>query len=82
MICYNLRLEDKESGKKIFLPLSYGKSHPEESPSWRLKGYSERSELLYNAPLLKQYPDKSILVVEGEKTADAAYKMLNKDYIE
>jgi Ti-type conjugative transfer relaxase TraA len=79
--CYNLRLEDKEGGKKIFLPLSYGKSHTDESPTWRLKGYSERSELLYNAPLLKQFPNKPVLIVEGEKTADSAQKILDKDYV-
>jgi Ti-type conjugative transfer relaxase TraA len=79
--CYNLRLEDKETGGKIFLPLSYGKSHPDENPSWRLKGYSERNLLLYNAQLLNQYPDKPVLIVEGEKTADAASKLLGKDYV-
>lgn len=79
--CYNLRLEDKENGKKMFLPLTYGKIHLEDNPSWRFKGHSERSELLYNAQLLKLNPEKPILIVEGEKTADAASKILEGNYI-
>ena len=81
LVYYTLRLEGKDDGKKIVLPLSYGKTHLAGEPSWKLKGHTAKNELLYNAHLLNKHPEKPVLVVEGEKTADAANKLLGKDYV-
>jgi Ti-type conjugative transfer relaxase TraA len=81
LVCYTLRLENKKDGKKIVLPLSYGKSHLDADPSWNLKGPAEYRKLLYNTPMVGQYLKKPILVVEGEKTTNSAQKLLGKDYV-
>jgi hypothetical protein len=79
ILFYTLRLED-EAHKKIILPLSYGyfKGNSEE-PSWSLKGYQADKKPLYNLYLLKEFPKSKVLIVEGEKTADAALKMFPCD---
>ena len=81
LVCYTLRIESKKDGNKIVLPLSYGKFHPESKPTWTFKRYETQNELLYNSTLIKEHPTKPILIVEGEKTTDAAYKFLGKDYV-
>ncbi|NGX46646.1 MAG: ATP-dependent RecD-like DNA helicase [Chlamydiae bacterium] len=74
LLYYVLRLESKEDPtKKITPPLSYG--HYAEDPNqkfWRFKGLTEDKRTLYNLHLLKERPDAPILIVEGEKAADAA----------
>jgi Ti-type conjugative transfer relaxase TraA len=80
-IFYTLRLESKIDGRKIVLPLSYGKSFQEEESYWKLKAHSEKNKLLYNTHFLYQNPKKPVLIVEGEKTADAANKLVGKDYV-
>lgn len=59
----------KVDGKR-FVPWSfqYGK--------WVPKWYESDTKPIYNAHLLKKYPTKSVLIVEGEKAADAATKLL------
>jgi hypothetical protein len=69
-VFYTLRLESKSDEKKIVLPLSYGKSHTEDEPVWKLKTHQAKSEMLYNMHLLHQHPEKPVLIVEGEKTAN------------
>lgn len=81
VVFYTIRLESKESGKKIVLPLSFGQVNPNAEPSWSLKGHSSRSKLLYRQKFLSQEESKPVLIVEGEKTADAAHKLIGKDYI-
>ncbi|MDP3936209.1 MAG: AAA family ATPase [Alphaproteobacteria bacterium] len=74
-----VRLEPKDPSKtgKMLLPLSYGMD-PSSSPStpcWALKKYQSsdnRPLPLYNLKELMDHPTKPILIVEGEKTADAA----------
>jgi len=80
-VFYTLRLESIDNGKKIVLPLSYGMFHADQNPSWKFKGHSDKREILYNTHLVHQFPQKPVLVVEGEKTADAANKLLGKDYV-
>ena len=76
---YTLRLED-ESGKKIVLPLSYGYfSGNSDTPSWSLKGYQADHKPLYNLHLLKECPHSKVLLVEGEKTAEAASKLFPRE---
>lgn len=74
-------MDPKAEGKKIVLPVSYGKNHSEAEPTWSLKGHSSKHDLIYKEPLLYQYPKKPVLIVEGEKTTDAAQKMLGKEYV-
>jgi Ti-type conjugative transfer relaxase TraA len=77
LLYYRLRLIDKnDSTKKITPPLSFGywKSNPSHL-CWELKGYDSGKACLYNIPALKENPLATILIVEGEKTADRA---LNK----
>lgn len=81
VVCYTLRLEPKGQGKKIVLPLSYGKNNPNGELHWNLKNHEAKKELLYNMPMLNKHPEKAVLIVEGEKTADAAQKLFGKDYV-
>jgi Ti-type conjugative transfer relaxase TraA len=77
-----VRLEPKDAAKtgKMTLPLSYGldtASSP-STPCWALKKYqSSDNHLLplYNLKELMDHPSKPVLVVEGEKTAEAAQQI-------
>ena len=73
LLGYTVRLENQK-GDKIVLPLtycqnSYGKRE------WRWHGFGGNRSL-YGLDKLSKDPDKAILIVEGEKTADAAQKIL------
>jgi Domain of unknown function (DUF6371) len=82
IVCYNLRLEPKDGSKaKLILPLSYGKTNEDDQPKWSFKKFKTEKELLYNSNILKKYPKKPVLIVEGEKSADAGNRLLGKDYI-
>jgi len=74
LLYYVLRLKEKESPhKKLTLPLSYGQYSIDSTPRWDLKGYSQSGrKTLYNLDQLVDNPQKRVLVVEGEKTADKA----------
>lgn len=79
ILFHTLRLEN-EYGKKIVLPLSYGYLKGNEGESiWSLKGYQAEKKPLYNLHLLKEFPNSKVLIVEGEKTAEAASKMFPKE---
>lgn len=80
---YTLRLVDKnDASKKIVIPLSYGYWKGDHiEPRWSLKGYQSEQKTLYNLPLLQEHPKATVLIVEGEKTADAANKMLKDSNI-
>ena len=84
LLYYVLRLHDKQDfKKKMTPPLSYGywKSQPDQI-GWELKGYRSEQNSLYNLHLLKQNPKSTVLIVEGEKTADLALsKLPGEDYI-
>ena len=84
LLYYVLRLQDKQDPKKkVTPPLSYGywKSQP-ELIRWELKGYQSEQKHLYNLHLLKQNPKATVLIVEGEKTADHALSRLpGENYI-
>jgi len=75
-----VRLEPKEPSKagKMTLPLSYGidtSSSTDPTLCWALKKYHapDNSPLpLYNLKELVDHPSKPVLIVEGEKTAEAA----------
>lgn len=81
LLYYRLRLIDKaDHSKKMTPPLSFGywKSDPKHL-CWELKGYNAEKAHLYNLHLLKEHPLATVLVVEGEKTADKALIHFSKD---
>ncbi|MEM7175139.1 MAG: AAA family ATPase [Chlamydiota bacterium] len=80
LIYYSIRMEDKNGDKRV-IPLSFGHREGEENkPFWRMKGYDfgHEKRSLYNLHQLKQHPNAPVVVVEGEKTADAAPKVLEQ----
>lgn len=64
---------DTPDGKEV-LPLTWCTDG--KRSEWRWQGF-DAPRPLYNLHLLKQYPNASVLVVEGEKTADAAQWQLD-----
>lgn len=83
VLFYILRLVDKtDPSKKMIRPLSFGfYKGGEEHPRWSLRGYQSENKPLYNLDLLHKYPDATVLIVEGEKTADAANKLFQNENI-
>lgn len=78
LLFYTVRLVDK-TGKKSVLPLSYGVEKGEDTiPHWSFQGYASSQRPLYNLQLLKMHPTAKVVIVEGEKTANAANKLLNQ----
>lgn len=73
LLGYVIRLENQE-GDKVTLPLTYCENSKGQR-AWRWQGFGHERPL-YGLEKLKDHPDKPILVVEGEKTADAAQKLL------
>lgn len=65
---------DLSDGKKQFRPWSFSKSQ-----GWVAK-YPRDPRPLYNLHLLAEHPTKPVLIVEGEKSADAAEKLLGTRY--
>lgn len=83
IIGHSVRLIDKESGKKQVLPVSYCKNEDLGREGWRLKGFTDEkgNKPIYGLEKLgasdkAQKQIKPILIVEGEKTADEAQKLL------
>lgn len=69
LLGYSVR-KPKPDGEKGFLPWSF------QNNKWIPKWYKSETKPVYNCQLIKKHPDKSILIVEGEKAADAATKLL------
>lgn len=69
---YVCRFDLPDGGKEV-LPFCYCTDGKKKE--WRWKAFG-RPRPLYNADLLAKYPNKTVLIVEGEKTADAAQKLL------
>ena len=64
-------INKKGEPDKELRPLSYC-----DDQQWRWKAWKENRPL-YGLELLKKFPDKKILIVEGEKAADAARSFIN-----
>ena len=70
-LCYTVRKTSKETGKKYFIPFIY------ENNKWLseffkdIKGETIKERPIYNVKELYDRPDCPVLLVEGEKTADA-----------
>ena len=61
-------------GGKVYLPLSYCRNAAGKS-EWRWKGFADPRPL-YGLDRLAAKPEAPVLVVEGEKAADAAQRLL------
>lgn len=72
LIGYTCRVENPEGGKDI-LPYTYGQEG-EDAPGWRFKAFTDPRPL-YGLQNLAANPGAQVLVVEGEKTADAAQRL-------
>lgn len=70
---YVVRTVD-ESGKKTYYPYSFS-----EEGAWKCKHYPK--PVLYNLDKIVSNPDKWILLVEGEKAAEAAQKIVGERYV-
>lgn len=76
---YVIRLE-KHNGDKVDKrtpPLAYCENDKGQK-AWRWLGFEKENKTPYKIEVLSQDPNKPILVVEGEKTADAAQKLLSE----
>lgn len=62
-----------EDGTKQVLPFVYATNG--KKTEWRFAGFS-RPRPLYGQEQIDKFPDKTIVVVEGEKTKDAGTKLL------
>jgi predicted P-loop ATPase len=70
----------KSDGGKETLPLCFCKNADDGRLDWRWMGFAEPRHL-YNLHHLKNYPDLPVLLVEGEKCADAATQSLGDGYV-
>lgn len=75
---YVLRTVD-EFGKKCFWPVGLYE-HPKDGLVWAFGGLGSPRPL-YNLPNLIKVRDKPVLIVEGEKCADAAKALLSKEFV-
>jgi len=71
---YVFRIE-KADGSKITPPLAYCQNE-RGFKAWKWQAFEKENKTPYGIEKLAQNPDKPILVVEGEKTADATQKLL------
>jgi DNA primase len=71
---YVFRIE-KADGSKITPPLAWCENE-KGVEAWKWLGFEKENKTPYGIEKLAQNPHKPILVVEGEKTADAAQKLL------
>lgn len=65
---------DLGDGNKDVLPYSYVTNGTETK--WRFVGF-DKPRRLYNLHLIHKYPNATVIVVEGEKTADAVQAQLD-----
>ncbi|WP_103897030.1 MobA/MobL family protein [Rickettsia fournieri] len=76
LLGYVVRFVGKEDGKKQTLPVTYCYNAAKDEYSWRLKGFTDKG----NKPIFgiekAICSSKTILIVEGEKAAIAASKIL------
>ncbi|KDO02208.1 MobA/MobL family protein [Rickettsia tamurae] len=76
LLGYVVRFVSKEDGKKQTLPVTYCYNAAKEEYSWRLKGFSDKGDKPIFGIEKAICSSKPILIVEGEKAAIAAAKIL------
>jgi len=79
LIGYVIRIE-KANGSKITPPLAYCENE-NGFRAWKWQGFETGNRTPYGIEKLAQDPDKPVLVVEGEKTADDAQKLLPEYHV-
>jgi hypothetical protein len=67
---------DKEDGSKEIIPLSYCRRQDGVGGSWKWKSFDDLRPI-YGLDRLAAMPDANVLVVEGEKCADALQGVLD-----
>lgn len=67
-----IRRFDRKDGGKDIVPLTYGRLG-DDQPHWQNRGLPD-PQPIYNLHLLERRADAPVIVVEGEKTAEAAAK--------
>jgi putative DNA primase/helicase len=67
------RYDEADGGKQV-IPMSWCQ-HTDGREGWRFKAMA-RPRPLYGSDLLVEFPTKPVLVVEGEKTCDAARRLM------
>lgn len=72
LVGYTCRFDLADGGKQV-LPFSYATNG--KRTEWRWLGFGP-SRTMFNADLLAANPAKTIIVVEGEKTAEACAKLV------
>ena len=76
LLGYSVRLINKENGSKQVLPVTYCHNEALEKDQWRLKGFTDQGfKPIYGIEKLAE-DRKTILIVEGEKTAEKAQELL------
>lgn len=77
LLGYTVRIIEKSSGNKQVLPVAYCHNEAKGKSRWQLKGISDNgTKPIYKLEQIAANPEKPILIVEGEKTADSASKLL------
>ena len=67
---------NRPDGKKDYYPLTYCRNAETLEEQWRTQGFPHPRPI-YGLDELAKKPTASVLIVEGEKAADAARKLLN-----
>lgn len=76
LLGYVVRFVSKEDGKKQTLPVTYCYNAAKDEKAWRLKGFTDKGDKPIFGIEKAQVNSKPILIVEGEKAAIAASKIL------
>jgi len=66
----------KQSGDKSVIPFYYA-----EDGKWHQGNPYKHERPLYNLPALSEHAERPVLIVEGEKAADAAQEALGERYV-
>lgn len=70
---YQVRYKHPTKGKE-YRPWTYGMLEGGAKPAWKMAGYTSPRPL-YGLPKLAAKPEAQVIVVEGEKAADAAQEL-------
>ena len=76
LLGFAVRMEEGTTGNKKVLPVAYCHNAATGKWRWMSKGFSDNgTKPIYGLEKLAKSPEKAILIVEGEKTSDAATKL-------
>lgn len=71
---------ENDKGEKTFRPICHYGTNSDGFAIYRT-GFFAKPRPLYNLPAIVAQPDRPVLLVEGEKTADAAAARFGDDYV-